>query len=114
VFWASGGLGRYQHALEVADGLPDADAQERLQDAVCEVLAENEESMMVFLRLGSQWNWAEGIRVGLNYPAAETVSRMTGVPHKKRHQLFDDLQILEGAALEYWDSKRRAQHGRTV
>lgn len=66
-----------------------------------EVFSENWDSVLFFLRIGTQWNAIGGMErvhwLGLNYAGVET--RMPK-SKKKRKKLWDDLQIMEATALE--------------
>lgn len=55
---------------------------------------------MLFLRLSTQWNWAVGIkavRTGIRYEGVDSMLRLCKV--KNRDVVFNDLQIMELAAL---------------
>lgn len=62
---------------------------------------ENAASVEFFCRCATQWNVAAGMAglyyLGLRYEAVESAMRMRRV--KGRATLFDDLQVMEGAAL---------------
>lgn len=45
--------------------------------------------------MGEKW-----IFTGLAYPAVESVIRLSGFRGKRAAEIFEDIQIMEGAALE--------------
>lgn len=52
----------------------------------------------LFLRLASQWRFHQtGFRLGLDYAAVPPVATMLGITMTPA--LFDDLRLMEGAAL---------------
>nr|WP_301539364.1 DUF1799 domain-containing protein [Methylomonas sp. ZR1] len=70
------------------------------------VEAENWESVMVFLSLDTQWQiGAMGEVIGLNYAGVESVFRIKRI--KNREALFDDLQIMERAAVTAFREQRQ-------
>ncbi|QUN29548.1 DUF1799 domain-containing protein [Cupriavidus sp. KK10] len=83
----------------------------------CPVHADNWESLQLFLTVQTQWHQVAGIagcvRTGLNYPAIETPLRLYGVKRKRRAALFNDLRVMEAAALEEFAAQRerRSQQG---
>ena len=109
---------RLQHGTAVLDGLIADSAPDDVIEAVrarieqaatpdedtadaFEVFSENWDSVLFFLRVGTQWNAISGMErvhwLGLNYAGVET--RMPK-SKKKRKKLWDDLQIMEATALE--------------
>lgn len=68
-----------------------------------EVWEENMEVVGLFLRLQSQWNVTMGGVSGLNYQSAQIVIKMYGIEDEK--QAFDDLQVMEYAALPILNKK---------
>lgn len=109
---------RLQHGTAVLDGLIADSAPDDVIEAVrarieqaatpdedtadaFEVFSENWDSVLFFLRVGTQWNAIGGMErvhwLGLNYAGVET--RMPK-SKKKRKKLWDDLQIMEATALE--------------
>ncbi len=88
-----------------------AAAQARQQQDAYEVWADNVESVEIFLGLATQWRTVVvqpgGIAaapmvlmVGLEYAALESVLRLRGVPPERHAAVFDDIQLMERAALE--------------
>jgi hypothetical protein len=109
---------RLQHGTAVLDGLIADSAPDDVIEAVrarieqaatphedtadaFEVFSENWDSVLFFLRVGTQWNAIGGMErvhwLGLDYAGVET--RMPK-SKKKRKKLWDDLQIMEATALE--------------
>ena len=115
---------RLQHGTAVLDGLIADSAPEDVIEAVrarieqaatpdedtadaFEVFSENWDSVLFFLRVGTQWNAIGGMErvhwLGLNYAGVK--ARMPK-SKKKRKKLWDDLQIMEATALEVLNSQR--------
>ena len=60
---------------------------------------------MLFLSLDTQWQiGAMGEVIGLNYGGVEAVFRIKGI--KERAALFDDLQVMERAAVTAFREQR--------
>lgn len=76
-------------------------APEPVADDAFGVWPENAASVELFCRCATQWNVVAGmaglVHIGLRYEAVEPVMRMRRA--KDRAALFDDLQVMEGAAL---------------
>lgn len=62
-----------------------------------EVLEENEETVLMFLRMATQWNTDQGAYVGLNYQSAEFLFKIYGVQDPM--QTMDGLRVMEAEAL---------------
>lgn len=66
------------------------------------VWRENAESLLLFLDLDTQWRLGSvhgcSVKVGLDYTAVEAVMRIRRT--KKRREVFDDLMVMERAALK--------------
>jgi hypothetical protein len=77
------------------------DAGEPPQSAECDVYAENWDTVMLFLRVQTQWRTS-----GLGYPAVESVMRMCRV--KDRGAMLDRLRVMEAAALEAMSEETNA------
>ncbi|MFS8973857.1 DUF1799 domain-containing protein [Cupriavidus necator] len=83
----------------------------------CQVHADNWESLQLFLTLQTQWRQVAGmagcVRIGLDYAAIETPLRLYEIKRKRRAALFNDLRVMEAAALEEFavQRERRSQQG---
>lgn len=66
------------------------------------VLPENWECVQVFLALTMCWriDSFNGRYMGLDRPAIESTLRLTGIPPERHREIFEDLRIMENAALE--------------
>lgn len=74
------------------------------QEEVFDVWEENWKSVLFFLACATQWNVAGmGGYTGMNYPGIESVMRIRRI--KDRAALFEDLQVMEFAALEVLNKK---------
>lgn len=68
-------------------------------------MPENEIAVDLFQRLASQWNWSSGGGcMGLNYQSIDFLFRLKGT--KGRRRVFDDIQIMEFAALKVFNEKK--------
>jgi hypothetical protein len=75
--------------------------------ATVEVWPENVAAVNVFIAMGTQWNVGPGGAVGLNYPSLETTMRLLGVPKRERADVFEQVRVMEDAAL----AQIRSNHG---
>lgn len=63
--------------------------------------AENWPALNVFLTLSTQWRLApSGHLVGLDYTAIPPALGMLGVARREWPELFEDLRVMERAAIE--------------
>lgn len=90
-----------------------AAASVRSSDHEFEVWPDNWSIFRTFLSLARQWRWLAGgmgppIRLGLDYPAVESVFRLTGVKKRDRAETFAALQIMEDAVVQV-ESERAAR-----
>jgi len=67
----------------------------------CEVWEDNWASLMLFLKVQTQWIISPmGGYVGLNYDCVISVMRILGIKKKDRCELFNYLQIIEYTILK--------------
>lgn len=71
---------------------------EEMTDTV-EVWPDTLQAVQCFQALGSQWRHGFAGIVGLDYGVVPVVFRMMDVPRKEWRQLFDDIRIMEQAAI---------------
>ena len=71
----------------------------------CEVWEENWEIVMMFLRMGTQWNTSMAGLTGLNYPSLEWLCKLYSV--KDPVAMFEGVQEMEMAALSVLNSKSK-------
>ena len=68
-----------------------------------DVLPENHQAVSVFVALQTQWNLLVGMcgcaHQGLNYGALHTVLQLMCIPKREWKPLFDDIRLMEMAAL---------------
>lgn len=70
------------------------------EDDDCEVWQENWQSVTLFLALSTQWNVSPaGSALGINYVSIESIMRIFSIKKKKRVAMFDDIRLMELAAL---------------
>jgi len=68
-------------------------------DDVVEIWPDCWESVQFFIRLSTQWRHGFGGPTGLDYSAVLSLLRAMRFPREKSTQIFDDVQIMERAAL---------------
>ena len=71
---------------------------------------ENVEAFSIFRRLSSQWRvvsigFAGFVYQGLDYLSLEAVLRLMGVAPERHADLFDRLQVMESAGVDYLNSR---------
>jgi len=59
----------------------------------------NRRATIVFLAMRTQWRTGFNGPTGLDYCALPEVWKRLQIPKKKRDQVFDDLRVIEAAAL---------------
>jgi hypothetical protein len=73
------------------------------------VLQENEQTIRVFCALQNSWNLFIGMAscsyLGLDYTALHSVLQMLCIPRKTWPELFNDIRIMEQAALPLLNAK---------
>ncbi|AWL04226.1 DUF1799 domain-containing protein [Massilia oculi] len=75
-------------------------AAEDYAGEVVEIWPENLLAYDVFAALGTQWRVGMGGATGLDYAAVPVVLRLKGVLRAEWTQLFEDLRVMESAALQ--------------
>ena len=71
-----------------------------------EVWPDNVLAVAVFVSMGTQWRCAGSGPYGLDYNVLPTVMRYVGVKAEDEQEVFDDLRVLEDAALGKMQEKR--------
>jgi len=64
-----------------------------------EVWPDNAPSLNVFIAMSTQWRVGMSGATGLDYAALPGVMRLIGVSAAERADVFDDIRIMEDAAL---------------
>lgn len=64
-----------------------------------EIWPDNVLPLRVFQAMGTQWRVGFNGPIGLDYNVLPGVIERIGVPEKERNQVFDDVQVMERAAL---------------
>jgi hypothetical protein len=109
--WAAGDGGGQAGNDEVASDLQALGiegAEEWLEEQEPEpfaVLPENAQSVELFLLSSTQWRFAEGLPVSLDYPGVEAAARLAGIAMTP--ELFADIRIMERAAVEAMRERRK-------
>lgn len=73
-------------------------------DTLFGVWEENAETVIMFMRLQTQWNITNGGFVGLNYSSVEFLIRIHDV--QDAAAMMDDLQAMELAALQLLNKRK--------
>lgn len=71
-----------------------------------EVWPDNLSAVNVFIAMSSQWRTGMSGATGLDYSALPEVWRRTKTPIAERDEIFDQLRVLEDAALETMRAKK--------
>lgn len=76
-----------------------------------EVWPDNWQAVCVFSKLGTQWKRAgmQGAATGLDYAALPAVFQLCGVKRKDWPEMFDDIRVMERAALEILSADSNAR-----
>ncbi|WP_225784257.1 DUF1799 domain-containing protein [Xenophilus sp. Marseille-Q4582] len=61
---------------------------------------ENEQSLRVFDAMRTQWRMGFSGPTGFDYSALDEVWKRTKTPEEDRDEIFQDLQVMEAAALD--------------
>jgi hypothetical protein len=73
--------------------------------ATTEIWPDNVRACSVFQALGTQWRTGMGGPSGLDYAVIPVAMRLCNVPRLEWQQLFDDLRVMEAAALAVMHEK---------
>lgn len=112
--------GASPHEFQVDEGVVDAlaafgarqgdvdAARERGTKNDFEVLPPNWNAVQLFLALTTQWRCvglgtmtrSQIVRTGIDYVAVEPVMRVMGIKRRRQREAFEQLQVMEHAALE--------------
>ncbi|KWH57882.1 DUF1799 domain-containing protein [Burkholderia cepacia] len=85
-----------------------AAARERGAQRDFEVLPPNWTAVQLFVALTTQWRCvglgtmtrSQIVRTGIDYVAVEPVMRVMGIKRRRQREAFEQLQVMEQAALE--------------
>jgi hypothetical protein len=69
-------------------------------EEIIDLWPENMQAFGLFDRLGTQWRVGMSGATGLDYTAVQAVMVLTGVKRSDQPALFDDIRVLERAALD--------------
>lgn len=61
----------------------------------------------MFIDLDTQWRHGMAGRTGIDYQAIPTLFALRQIPRARRAALFDDLRVMERAALDEIDKHRK-------
>lgn len=86
---------------------PEQIAAAKLQavEQQCEVWEENWDTVVMFLRMTTQWNTSMAGLTGLNYPSLEWLCKLYSV--KDPVAMFEGVQVMEMAALAVLNASRK-------
>lgn len=74
-------------------------------EELVEVWPDNWNAFTIFEDLSTQWLAGPGGPIGLNYGSIEPVLGFRGIKRNQRKTIFDDLRIMETAALKQMTEK---------
>ncbi len=77
-------------------------------DEPVEVWPASVPAVNVFLALSTQWRMGFNGFIGLDYGVVPAVMRLCGVPHADRREMFEDLRVMEDAAMLVMAEERRS------
>lgn len=72
---------------------------EEAQGDGVELWPDNLPAVNVFIGMDTQWRVGVNGATGLDYSALPVVMRMVGIPAKDRSSVFEDIRVMEDAAL---------------
>ena len=86
---------------------PEQIAAARLEavEQDCEVWEENWETVLMFIRMSTQWNTSMAGLTGLNYPSLEWLCKLYSVQDPVA--LFEGVQVMETTALSILNAERK-------
>ena len=70
-----------------------------------EIWEENHESFKVFNAMSTQWRVGMNGYTGLDYNALPVVMRLLGIKRNEYAQIFDDVRLMESAAMQEINKK---------
>jgi hypothetical protein len=76
-------------------------------DSDVEVWADCWDSVMVFHSLASQWRSGFSGATGLDYSSIPFVLKVKKIPADRWAELFDDIQVMEAAALQQMQTRTK-------
>lgn len=80
-----------------------------LEDAQGEAVGvwpDNLLAVNVFIAMGTQWRISANGATGLDYNALPVVMKMVGIPARDRPAVFEDVRVMEDAALMKMQTER--------
>lgn len=82
-------------------GLPvDVVAESETYRAIDGIYPDNIQSVAIFMDMLTQWRVGPGGATGLDYAALPVVMKLRKVPKSDTSEIFDNIQIMERAALK--------------
>lgn len=95
-----------------AEQIDEAVAAER-DAGLFDVYADNAESVLAFIAMTTQWRVASGmtfVRLGLEYASIPIVLDGMGIRDRaRRREIFEDLRVMESAALKVYAEEAQQQ-----
>lgn len=71
-----------------------------------DVWPDNWPAFLVFEAMATQWRDGVNGRTGLDYACLPQVMDLVGIEQAQRGGVFEDVRVMEGAALRYFDHQR--------
>lgn len=85
--------------------------QEATEGVFAEVWPDNQLAVNVFVDMMTQWRSAGFGATGLDYSALPIVLRMNGVAEDQESSVFQDVRVMEDAALNIMLQQRDSKRG---
>lgn len=76
-----------------------------------EIWPDNLDATNVFIAMATQWRVGFSGAVGLDYAALPSVLDLMAVPKKSRAEIFENLRVMEDAALEVMRESNKVRGG---
>jgi hypothetical protein len=86
--------------------------EEAVSGQVFEVWQDCWTSVGVLSAIATQWRVGGDGPIGLDYAAIPVALRLMGIPRREWQQVFDDVRVMEDAALKYFAFMRK-RNGRS-
>lgn len=85
--------------------------EEAASGQVCEVWPDCWSAAGVMSAMATQWRIGGDGPIGLDYSAIPAVFRLMGISRREWQQVFDDIRVMEDAALKFFAFMRNKRRG---
>jgi hypothetical protein len=90
-------------------GIPMAAGKSFAPESTCDIWPENLPAFQIFADLSTQWRVGMAGPTGLDYPAVLAVMDLHGTAPEHRRERFDELRVMERAALSVMAEDAKAK-----